>query len=129
MEKSNHKIEELEILCKRALDRFNDCDHEEVSKLYTEETHFMAPNFRLITTRDGVKKFWRNTFGAGYRFEKVETIDIRSGGDMAYWLFKWIMTNPDGKGGKESRTGKNVIIWEKTKQGWLIKLDSWNSPA
>jgi len=93
------------------------------------QTEFLAPGFNRITTREGVRQFWKTTFEAGYRFEKVDTIEIRSGGDMAYWLFSWIMSNPDGKGGRVSKTGKNVIIWDKTEDGWLIRLDSWNSPA
>ncbi len=129
MKESEQSIEELRIICERALERFNAADHDGVSTFYTLETQFMAPGFNRITTREGVRKFWRNTFGAGYRFEKVETIEIRTGGTMAFWLFNWIMTNPDGKGGKVTQTGKNVIIWEKTADSWLIKLDSWNSPS
>lgn len=129
MIEAGHSTDELRLLCERTLERFNAGDHDGVSEFYKLETHFLAPDFTRITTREGVRKFWRNTFGAGYRFEKVETIQIQSGGDMAYWLFNWVMTNPDGKGGVATQTGKNVIVWERSNSDWLISLDSWNSPS
>lgn len=129
MRKKDDSTEELRLICERTLERFNAGDWDGVADFYMPETHFLAPGFSRISTKEGVRKFWRNTFKAGYRFEDVETIQIHSGGDMAYWLFSWVMTNPDGKGGVETQTGKNVIIWESTESGWLISLDSWNSPS
>jgi len=125
----NIQEEELKELCDNLLELFNAGDYEGVAVFYTKETQFLAPNFSRITTREGVKKFWKNTFNAGYRFQEVETIEIRGHGDMAYWLFNWVMTNPDKNGNTVTQTGKNVIIWENTTEGWQVCLDSWNSPS
>lgn len=125
----NRLEKELQELCDNSIELFNTGNYEGVAKLYAEETQFLAPGFSRITTRDGVKEFWKSTFNAGYRFQKVETIEIRMRGDMAYWLFNWIMTNPNKNGDITTQTGKNVLIWEKTSLGWLVCLDSWNSPS
>jgi ketosteroid isomerase-like protein len=68
-----------------------------------------------------VKTFWKNTFDSGYRFQKVETIEIKIGGGLAYWLFNWIMTNPDKNGDTMTQTGKNVLVWEKTESGCMFR--------
>jgi ketosteroid isomerase-like protein len=121
--------EEIQQLCSSSIELFNAGDYEGVAKLYKEETQFLAPYFSRITTRAGVSEFWKSTFNAGYRFQKVETIEIRTSGDLAYWLFNWVMTNPDKDGGIITQTGKNVLIWERVESEWLVCLDSWNTPA
>jgi len=121
--------EDLQKLCESSIELFNAGDYDGVANLYKKETQFLAPDFSRITTREGVRKFWRNTFDAGYRFQKVETIELRVGGSLAYWLFNWVMTNPDKNGGTTTQTGKNVLIWESVGSEWLVCLDSWNSPA
>ena len=121
--------EDLENLCGSSIELFNAGDYEGVANLYKEETQFLAPDFSRITTREGVRKFWKNTFSAGYRFQKIETIEIQVGGSLAYWLFNWVMTNPDKNGETITQTGKNVLIWESIDSEWLVCLDSWNSPA
>ncbi len=120
---------DLENLCGSSIELFNAGDYEGVANLYKEETQFLAPDFSRITTREGVRKFWKNTFSAGYRFQKIETIEIQVGGSLAYWLFNWVMTNPDKNGETITQTGKNVLIWESIDSEWLVCLDSWNSPA
>ena len=121
--------EDLENLCGSSIELFNAGDYEGVANLYKEETQFLAPDFSRITTREGVRKFWKNTFSVGYRFQNIETIEIRAGGNFAYWLFNWVMTNPDKNGETITQTGKNVLVWEKVGSEWLVCLDSWNSPA
>lgn len=121
--------EELQQRCDSSIALFNAGDYDGVAKLYKEETQFLAPGFGRITTREGVRTFWKNTFDAGYRFQKVETIEIRTGGSLAYWLFNWVMTNPDKNGDIITQTGKNVLVWERAGSEWLVCLDSWNSPA
>ncbi|QUM80424.1 DUF4440 domain-containing protein [Moritella sp. 5] len=121
--------EDFQKLCDSSIELFNAGDYEGVANLYKKETQFLAPNFSRITTREGVSNFWKNTFNAGYRFQKVETIEVRVGGELAYWLFNWVMTNPDKNGKTITQTGKNILVWENVGSEWLICLDSWNSPA
>ncbi len=121
--------DDFQKLCDSSIELFNAGDYEGVANLYKKETQFLAPDFSRITTREGVSNFWKNTFNAGYRFQKVETIEVRVGGELAYWLFNWVMTNPDKNGETITQTGKNVLVWEKVGSEWLVCLDSWNSPA
>ena len=121
--------DEIQQLCNSSIELFNAGDYEGVAKLYKKETQFLAPDVSRITTRDGVRKFWKNTFNAGYRFKKVETIEIQTSGNLAYWLFNWVMTNPNENGDIITQTGKNVLIWERIESEWLVCLDSWNTPS
>lgn len=124
--KNEDKVREL---CEKSIQLFNAGDFDGVAELYTTDTQFLAPGFTRINSKEGVRKFWQTTFGAGYKFESIDTIELKADEQLAYWLFGWVMSNPAEDGSKVTNTGKNVLIWEKTASGWLICLDSWNSPA
>lgn len=119
----------IQALCDSSIELYNKGDYQGVADLYKKETQFLAPDFSRITTREGVAKFWKQTFNAGYRFQEVETIEIKISGNLAYWLFNWVMTHPNKEGEMMTQTGKNVLVWENVNSEWLICLDSWNSPA
>jgi len=125
----NNDEENIRQLCNKSIQLFNDGDYDGLAKLYTENTQFLAPDFSRINSNEGVRNFWKTAFNAGYRFKSVDTIELKVSDHLAYWLFSWIMTNPEADGSTKTNTGKNVLIWENTPSGWLICLDSWNSPA
>jgi len=129
MKNTSKEEEHLAKLCNSSIKLFNNGDYQALANLYRNDTQFLAPGLNRISSKEGVSDFWRRTFKLGYRFQTIETIELQIDNDLAYWLFSWVMTNPDKNGEIVTQTGKNVLIWRKTNSEWLICLDSWNSPA
>ena len=97
-----------------------------ILSLYTEDACLLAPNTPPICGIKALKKDFEDTFAAG----KVKSGKFVTGnvyGDGNEYVTEegtWQVFDPNGKLLDE---GKYLKLWRKTKTGWKIFRDSFNS--
>ncbi|MGY0037517.1 YybH family protein [Pedobacter sp. NJ-S-72] len=99
---------------------------ESIVNLYTEDACLLAPNMLPICGRKALKKDFADTFTAGkVKGVKFQTSNIY-GDDNEYVteVGSWQVFDPKGK---LLDDGKYLKLWRKTKAGWKIFRDSFNS--
>jgi len=97
-----------------------------IVNLYTEDACLLAPNAPPISGRKALKKDFEDTFAAG----KVKGVKFLTGniyGDGKEYVTEegtWQVFDPKGK---LLDDGKYLKLWKRTKAGWKIFRDSFNS--
>lgn len=99
---------------------------ESIVNLYTEDACLLAPNMLPISGRKALQKDFADTFAAG----KVKGVRFQTSniyGDGKEYVTEegtWQVFDPKGK---LLDDGKYLKLWRKTKAGWKIFRDSFNS--
>lgn len=123
---------DLAVLAKRSqifVEYFNKNDAKALTTLYTSDAELLAPGVPRLTGLAAIESFWRTAFSRGKRnFDQIEPISTIVNGNLAVEYANWHLSvvGPDGKVTKD--TGKNVLVWKRIGQEWLIGLDIWNTP-
>lgn len=114
---------EIEAVNARHVAAFNQGDIAGFAQVYTEDAQILPPDMPMVEGRQGIQEFW--TGGAqqmGIRDLRLTTEEVEVFGDQAYERgTSYFMTN-DGPA-----TGKYVVIWKRTPEGWKWHRDIWNS--
>lgn len=97
-----------------------------IINLYTEDACLLAPNTTPISGRKALKKDFEDTFAAGkVKGVKFKTSNIYGDGNQ-YVTEEGTWQVFDTKG-KLIDDGKYLKLWKRTKAGWKIFRDSFNS--
>jgi ketosteroid isomerase-like protein len=97
-----------------------------ILKLYTQDACLMPPNAPALCGIEALAKDFKDTFAAGtVKGGKFTTTQIYGDG-LEYVTeegsFQIFSTN-----GKQIDNGKYLKLWKKTKEGWKMFRDSFNS--
>ena len=76
--------------------------------------------------RVNIEKYWKAGFDAGVGDVKLKTVEINAGSDWAYEVGEYSFSAPDKSGAKTTATGKFVVVWKKTPEGWQLYRNIWN---
>lgn len=99
---------------------------QSIVNLYTEDACLLAPNTPPISGRKALKKDFEDTFAAGkVKGVKFQTRNIY--GDGQQYITEegsWQVFDPSGK---LLDNGQYLKLWKRTKLGWKIFRDSFNS--
>ena len=99
---------------------------QSIVNLYTDDARLLAPNMPPINGKKGLEKDFADTFAAG----KVKGVKFLTGeiyGDGKEYITEegtWQVFDPKGK---LLDDGKYLKLWKRTKAGWKIFRDSFNS--
>ena len=97
-----------------------------IVSLYTDDARLLAPNMPPISGKQALKKDFEDTFAAGkVKGVKFQTSEIY--GDGKEYVTEegtWQVFDPKGK---PLDDGKYLKLWKRTKAGWRIFRDSFNS--
>jgi ketosteroid isomerase-like protein len=97
-----------------------------ILKLYTEDACLMPPNAPAICGIEAIAKDFKDTYAAGtVKSGKFMTSEVY--GDALEFITEegsWQVFDANGKSIDE---GKYLKLWKKTKDGWKIFRDSFNS--
>jgi ketosteroid isomerase-like protein len=99
---------------------------ESIVSLYTEDACLLVPNMLPICGRKALKKDFADTFAAGkVKGVRFQTGNIyRDGKEYVTEEGSWQVFDLKGK---LLDDGKYLKLWRKTKAGWKIFRDSFNS--
>ena len=97
-----------------------------VLRLYTEDACLMPPNAPAICGREALQKDFKDTYAAGVvRGGKFTTMEVYGDGNE-YVTEEGRFQVFDGNE-KLIDEGKVLRLWKKTKEGWKLFRDSFNS--
>ncbi len=118
---------------KKAIEKINTTYYDLFAKkdsaivnLYTEDGYLLSPNAPPICGRKALTKDFEDTFADGkVKGVKFMTIDVY--GDSKEYVTEegtWQVFDPQGK---LLDDGKYLKLWKRTKDGWKIFRDLFNS--
>jgi len=105
-------------------------DASAVAALYTEDAMLFPPDSEIIKGRKAIGEFWKKTHDSGVKSAKLTTLDVGTGGDVAYETGTVVLTvQPEGKPASTA-SAKYVVVWKRQADGsWQLHRDIWNSRA
>jgi uncharacterized protein (TIGR02246 family) len=105
-------------------------DLDKTVSFYSDDATVLAPNNAMLTTRDGIRKLWKDLFatpGVAVSW-KVTKVEMSKSGDMAYIAGTYEMAMNDASGKPASDHGKYLEVWEKQADGkWKCGADAFNT--
>jgi ketosteroid isomerase-like protein len=127
--KQNVQLEEA----KKAIAKSNALYHESTAKndssiflnSYTEDACVLPPNAPMVCGREALARFFRAGYNMGIRGGKFNTTNVYGDG-IEY-------VTEEGTGQVFDAQGnvfddfKYLVVWKKTKDGWKMYRDSFNS--
>jgi ketosteroid isomerase-like protein len=94
--------------------------------LYTQDACLMPPNAAAICGIEALAKDFKDTYAAGtVKSGKFTTKEVY--GDALEFVTEEGLWNVFDANGKSIDEGKYLKLWKKTKEGWKIFRDSFNS--
>jgi len=105
-------------------------DVDKTVSYYADDAIVMPPNAAAITTKDAVRKTWKDLltapgFSGGWKATKVE---VARSSDIAYVSGTYEMTINDANGKPATDRGKYLEAVKKQSDGtWKCVADIWNS--
>ena len=102
---------------------FSAGDAVALATLYAEDAVLLPPGNDLVAGRGSIAEYWERVLTSGATNILIEVIEIEESGDLAFETFRFTVTDLKKK---EMGSGKNIVIWKHTKEGWRIYRDIWN---
>ena len=104
-------------------DAFNGKDAAAVASLYAEDGRVVTSDGKILNGRAEIQGLFQGFMDSGFHEHKIEMVDVRVSGDIAYETAKW-----SGVGGdKKSYGGHLVNIYQRQADGgWQAVLHIWN---
>ena len=104
-------------------DAFNGKDAATVASLYAEDGRVVTADGQILNGRSEIQGLFQGFMDSGFHDHKIEMIDVKVSGDIAYETAKW-----SGVGGdKKSYGGHLVNIYQRQSDGgWQAVLHIWN---
>ncbi|HEY4328069.1 MAG TPA: hypothetical protein VGN20_29055 [Mucilaginibacter sp.] len=109
----------------RYFDLFSNKD-ESIVNLYTEDACLLVPNTPAICGGGALAKDFKDTYASG-KIKGVKFVTLNVYGDGKAYVTEegtWQVFDPEGR---VLDDGKYLKLWKKTKEGWKIFRDLFNS--
>lgn len=122
LEKISEEIAQSNLLYSQAFEK-----HQAalVVERYSADAAIMAPNTQAITSREGFLAFFNGGYEHGIRKIYFQTIKV-FGFSGAFVNEEGLYELKDEKGQTIDR-GKYIVVWKKTKSGWKMYRDIFNT--
>ena len=102
----------------------NSGDAAAVAAIYSEDAYLLPPNSAMVQSREKIQEFWAADMPS-FEQAKLTTENVKPLGENAVRELGSFTVKTKGDE-PQARSGKYVIIWEKTGDEWLIESDIWN---
>jgi uncharacterized protein (TIGR02246 family) len=108
----------------RLSDAFARHDASAAAEVYTADARLFPPGKDSIIGRKAIEEFWKGAFDGGYVALKLETTEVRSGGDLAFEVGKFKLIHTDST---LSESGEYCVVWTRVNNKWKLHRDIWNT--
>jgi uncharacterized protein (TIGR02246 family) len=106
---------------------FNKKDAAGLTALYTADAKLLPPAKVVVSGSGEIEKFWKGIFEAGFADHKIEIVDLKAEGNVAYQASRWTATGPAAGGTRATYTGSLISVLEKQADGsWKSRAHTWN---
>jgi uncharacterized protein (TIGR02246 family) len=103
-------------------------DIDKVVSFYSDDAVVMPPNAPAATTKDAIRKIWKDLLTDAKITWKTKKVEVAQSGDLACLSGTYEVTLNDPSGKSVNDRGKYVELWEKQADGtWKCGADIWNS--
>jgi ketosteroid isomerase-like protein len=96
-----------------------------ILSLFAEDACLLPANAAALCGREGLLQFFNGAYEAGARDGKFTTLQVYGDG-KEYVTEEGTVLVYDGQG-KTIESGKYLVVWKKTKSGWKMFRDMFNT--
>lgn len=117
---------ELEAANRRFAEALSGGDVAGAVQVYATDARILPPDMAPTDGRPGIEQFWAGGVQQlGISGVQLTTEEVEVSGDLAYEQGRYAFTTNQGPA-----TGKYLVIWTRTPEGWKWRRHIWNpSPA
>ncbi len=101
------------------VDAFNRGDLAALVALYAEDALLLSPDSPAERGSEAVKSGYKELLDAGWKNLSLTSVELGSGGDLAYHVGKFAYDVPTSSGESKQVTGKYVDIFKPHEDGTL----------
>ncbi|MFQ5660134.1 MAG: YybH family protein [Gammaproteobacteria bacterium] len=95
--------------------------------MYTGNAVIIPPSSEILADPAAIQSYWGKLKSIGMSDYRIDTIDIRIDGDVAYQLALWQASLTAGDGKVIHLDGNMTNVLQRQADGsWKIQLQSWN---
>jgi ketosteroid isomerase-like protein len=104
-------------------------DVDKTVAFYSADAVVMPPNAERVTTKEGIRKIWKDMLTDAKVSWKTTKVEVSKSGDIGFTSGTYEVTMNDVVTGKPVNDhGKYLVVWEKQADGsWKCGADIWNS--
>lgn len=103
---------------------FAEADAALIGGVYTQDGQLMPPNSPIVSGMDNILSCWQGALDMGVAKAELDTIELDEQGDTAVEVGLFTLSTADGT---VIDTGKYIVIWKNTSDGWKYHRDMWSS--
>lgn len=115
---------EIQAAGERYANALSEGEWQEAASCFTEDGMLLGPSAPPVSGRRAIAAYWDAAFERGFRSVDLQTIEVEGIADRAFELGKYVV---QGGGGTMLDTGKFMVHWKETDDGWRIYRDVFNS--
>jgi ketosteroid isomerase-like protein len=103
-------------------------DVDKTISFYSDEALVMPPNAPSATTKEAIRKIWKDLLTDASISWKTKEVEVAQSGDIGYTSGTYEVTMTDPTGTPVNDRGKYLEVWKKQADGsWKCVADIWNS--
>jgi ketosteroid isomerase-like protein len=103
-------------------------DVDKTVSYYSEDAVVMPPNAASATTKEAIRKIWKDLLTDTNISWKTKKVEVAQSGDLAFSSGTYEVTLSDPTGTPVNDRGKYLEVWKKQPDGsWKCVADIWNS--
>jgi uncharacterized protein (TIGR02246 family) len=103
-------------------------DVDKTVSYYSEDAVVMPPNAASATTKEAIRKIWKDLLTDANISWKTKKVEVAQSGDLAFSSGTYEVTLNDPTGTPVNDRGKYLEVWKKQSDGsWKCVADAWNS--
>jgi ketosteroid isomerase-like protein len=103
-------------------------DVDKTVSYYSEDAVVMPPNAPSATTKEAIRKIWKDLLTDANISWKTKKVEVAQSGDLAFSSGTYEVTLNDPTGTPVNDRGKYLEVWKKQSDGsWKCVADAWNS--
>lgn len=106
---------------------FNTGQTSALLDMYTSDAIVIPPSSEILSDQAAIKSYWDELQKIGVTDYKIDTIDVRIEGDIAYQIALWEATITTADGNTTQIDGSMTnVLQRQPGRPWKIRLQSWN---
>ncbi|MEJ1157991.1 YybH family protein [Prosthecomicrobium sp. N25] len=106
---------------------FNKKDAAGIAALYAADAKLLPPAKVVVSGPAEIEKFFKSILEGGFADHKIEIVDLKVEGNLAYQAGRWTATGPAQGGTRATYTGSLISVLEKQADGsWKSRAHTWN---
>jgi uncharacterized protein (TIGR02246 family) len=108
------------------LKAFSSGDAKAVAQLYMPNAVALPSGAPMATGRAAIQEFWQGAMKAGVKNVSLQTLSVQGYGRVAREIGRFALDEPGANGTTDHVEGKYVVLWQRTRDGWMLNTDIWN---